>query len=149
MGKMTSRLQKNSNNTDISLYWIYLQIYMKMSWGTIPDIGIMVRVFANDLRDLGSIPDRVIPKTKKWYLMPPCLTLSIIRYRSRVKWSNPGKEAASSPTLWCSSYRKRSLWITLDYGHQLYLLLIKFIQRNCHWIQLPPDIFGISCKSFE
>ena len=29
---------------------------------------------------------------KKWYLMPPCLTLSIIRYGSRVKWSNPGKE---------------------------------------------------------
>ena len=25
----------------------------------------------------------------KWYLMPPCLTLSIIRYGSRVKWSNP------------------------------------------------------------
>ena len=28
---------------------------------------------------------------KKWYLMPPCLTLNIIRYRSRVKWSNQGK----------------------------------------------------------
>ena len=28
----------------------------------------------------GSIPDIVIPKTQKWYLMPPCLTLSIIRY---------------------------------------------------------------------
>ena len=27
---------------------------------------------------------------KKWYLMPPCLTLSIIKYRSRVKWSSPG-----------------------------------------------------------
>ena len=28
---------------------------------------------------------------KKWYLIPLCLTLSIIRYISRVKWSNPGK----------------------------------------------------------
>ena len=28
----------------------------------------------------------------KWYLMPPCLTLSIIRYGSRVKRSNRGKE---------------------------------------------------------
>ena len=28
---------------------------------------------------------------KKWYLMPPCLTLSIIMYGSRVKWSNPGE----------------------------------------------------------
>ena len=31
-------------------------------------------------------------RLKKWYLMPPCLTLSIIRYGSRVKWSNPEKE---------------------------------------------------------
>ena len=30
-------------------------------------------------------------KLKKWYLMPPSLTLSIIRYGSRVKWNNPGK----------------------------------------------------------
>ena len=51
---------------------------------------------------------------KKWYLMLPCLTLSIIRYISRVKWSNPGKGVASSPTPWCSSYRKGSLWVTLD-----------------------------------
>ena len=46
------------------------------------DIGIMVRVFANGQGNLGSIPGRVIPKTQKWYLMPPCLTLSIIRYGS-------------------------------------------------------------------
>ena len=30
-------------------------------------------------------------RLKKWYLTPPCVTLSIIRYRSRVKWSNPEK----------------------------------------------------------
>ena len=36
-------------------------------------------VLANGLGELGSIPGRVIPKTKKWYLMPPYLTLSIIR----------------------------------------------------------------------
>ena len=30
--------------------------------------------------------------------MPPCLTLSIIMYVSRVKWSNPGKGVAPSPT---------------------------------------------------
>ena len=28
-------------------------------------MGIMVRVFADGLGDLGSIPDRVIPKTEK------------------------------------------------------------------------------------
>ena len=37
-------------------------------------------------------------RLKKWYLMLPCLTLSIIRYGSRVKWSNPGKGVAPFPT---------------------------------------------------
>ena len=49
-----------------------------------PDIGLAVRVFANGPGDLGSIPGRVIPKTQKM-VMPPCLTLSIIRFGSRVK----------------------------------------------------------------
>ncbi len=38
-----------------------------------------------------------MPKSEKWYLIPPCLTLRIIRYGSRVKWSNPGKGVAPSP----------------------------------------------------
>ena len=61
---------------------------------------------------------------KKWYLIPPCLTLSIIRYGSRVKWSNPGKGVAPSPTPWCSSYRKGSLRVTLDYGRPLIYIYI-------------------------
>ena len=62
-------------------------------------------------------------RLKKWYLMPPCLTLSIIRYGSWVKWSNPGKGVAPSPTPWCSSYRKGNLRVTLDYSRQLYLYI--------------------------
>ena len=54
------------------------------------------------------IPGWVIPETQKWYLIPPCLTLSIIRYRSRVKWSNLGKGVASSSKTRCSSYWKGS-----------------------------------------
>ena len=46
--------------------YIYMCVYA---------IGIMVRVFANGLVDRGSIPDRVLPKTQKWYLIPPCLAL--------------------------------------------------------------------------
>ena len=42
--------------------------------------GILLRVFANGSGDLGSVSGGIIPKTQKWYLMPPCLTLSIIRY---------------------------------------------------------------------
>ena len=67
-------------------------------------IGLVGRVFANGPGIWGSTPGRVIPKTLKMVLIPPCLTLSMIRYVSRVKWSNPGNGVAPSPTLPCSSY---------------------------------------------
>ena len=38
-------------------------------------------------------------RLKKWYLMPPCLTLSYIGYVSRVKWSNSEKGVAPSLTI--------------------------------------------------
>ena len=58
---------------------------------------------------------------QKWCLMPPCLTLSIIRFGSRVNCCNAGKGVTPSPTSWCSSYQKWSLRVT-DYGCQFYLL---------------------------
>ena len=54
-------------------------------------------------------------RLKKWYLIFPCLTFSIIRYVSKVIWNNPGKGVAPSPTPRCSSYRKGSLQVALDY----------------------------------
>ena len=69
---------------------IYRHIYTH--WQNRP-IGQVGRVFADDPGDRGSLPGRVIPKTQKWYLTPPCLTLSIIRYGSRLKSSNSGKES--------------------------------------------------------
>ena len=66
-----------------------------------------VRVFANSPGDLDSIRGRLIPKTQKWYLIPPCLTLSIIRYGSRVKWSNPGKGAFESPSTTVTNFTYR------------------------------------------
>ena len=77
-------------------------------------------MFVNGPGNRGSTPGRVIPKTQKWYLMPPCFTLSITRYRSRVKWSNPGNVVAPSPTPQCSSYWKGSFRVALDYGRQRY-----------------------------
>ena len=67
-------------------------------------IDLMSRVFVNDPGDWGSIPGRVMPKTQKWYLVGPCLTLGIIRYGSRVKWSNPGEGVVPSLTPRCSNY---------------------------------------------
>ena len=68
--------------------------------------------FTNGPGDLGSIPScHTKDLKKKWYLIPPCLTLGNIRYVSRVKWSNPGKGVAPSPAPQCSSYRKGSLLV--------------------------------------
>ena len=61
-------------------------------------------------------------RLEKSYLMPPCFTLSIIRYGSRVEWSNPEKEVSPSRKPWCSSYWKGSLQVTLNCSCQLYLL---------------------------
>ena len=115
----------------------------------------MVRVFLNVPGDLGSIPCRVISKTQKWFLMTPCLTLSIIRYGSRLKWNNPGKRVAPSRTPWCSSYRNGSLRVTLIYGRQItfYLLFISLnnkISENscsfgfCYWFWLVYKPFFIT-----
>ena len=89
---VTNSLEIFLQNFQVILLFIHSLFYSKylFRW---PDIGIMVRVFAN-----GSEYQRL----KKWYLMPPWLALSIIRYGSR---GNPGKGVAPSPTSWCSSYR--------------------------------------------
>ena len=63
-------------------------------------------------------------KLLKWYLIPLCLTLSNIRYVSRVEWSNPRKGAVPSPTPRCSSYWKGSLLVALDLCRQLHLLFL-------------------------
>ena len=85
----------------------------------VPDIGLGVRVFANDPGDLGSIPGRVIPKTQKMVLDASLLNTQHykVRIKGKVEQSREGVEP--SPTPWCSSYRKRSLRVTLDYGRQL------------------------------
>ena len=76
-------------------------------------------------------------RLKKWYLLPPCLTLSIIRYISSVKWSNLGKGVAPSLTPPFSSYWKESLRVTLDYSRQLYLTFMwvckLLILRIANW----------------
>ena len=61
-------------------------------------IGLMGRVFVNCPGNWGSIQGRDIPKTQKLVLNTPCLTLSIIKYISRVKWRNLGKGVVPSPT---------------------------------------------------
>ena len=82
-----------------------------------------VRVFANGPGDLGSIPGRVIPKTQKMVLDASLLSTQHYKVRIKGKVEQSMEGVAPSPTHWCSSYRKGSLRVTLDYGRQLYFLL--------------------------
>ena len=97
---------------------------------TIPDIGLAVRVFANGPGDLGSIPGRVIPKTQKMLLDSSLLNTQHYKVRNKVKVEQSREGVAPSPTHWCSSYRKGSLRVTLDYGRQLYLIVFKQMSSN-------------------
>ena len=80
------------------------------------DIGPAVRVFANGPGDLGSIPGRVIPKTLKMELDTALLNTQHYKVRFKGKVEQSGNGVTPSPTPWCSSYRKGSLRVTLDYG---------------------------------
>ena len=85
-------------------------------------IGLVNRVFANDPWDLGSIPGRVIPKTFKMVLDASLLNTQ--QYKVRIKGKvEQSKERSSALPYTCSSYRKGSLPVDLDYGHQLYLFV--------------------------
>ena len=82
--------------------------------------GLGVRVFTNGPGDLGSIPGRVIPKTQKMVLDGSLLNTQHYKVRIKGKVEQSREGVAPSPTPWCSSYRKGSLRVTLDYGRQLY-----------------------------
>ena len=73
-----------------------------------PAIGTMVRVFTSGPRD----------STESQF--ESYQTLSIIRYGSWVKGSNPENGVAPLPTPRCCSCWKESLWNAFDYGHQLF-----------------------------
>ena len=76
-------------------------------------------------------------RLQKRYLMPSYLTLSFLRYRSRVKLSNPAKGVVPSSTPWCSNYWKGSLQVTLDCSHRLYLYIIMLCwQHRFPWFSL-------------
>ena len=83
--------------------------------------GKMVRVFTNGPGDLGSFPGWVIPKTQKMVLNADFLNTQ--HYKIWVKWINPGKGVAPSPTPLCSCYWKVILRVTLDCSRQFYFYL--------------------------
>ena len=105
--------------------WNHLTVCKQMNTGLFK--MLLTNYSVNGPGDMRSIPSRVIPKTQKMVLMTSCLSLSFIRYGSRVKGSNPWKGAALSPTPWCSSYQKGSL---RDSRLWTSTLLIRFTIKN-------------------
>ena len=99
-----------------------LFFFLFFDFAIFKDLG--VRVFANGPGDLGSIPGRVIPKTQKMVLDASLLNTQHYKVRIKGKVEQSREGVAPSPTHWCSSYRKGSLRVTLDYGRQLYLLTL-------------------------
>ena len=73
-------------------------------------IVILIRVLANAPGDRGSTPGRVIPKTQKWYLILPCLILSIIRYRSRRSGAIQGNELRPNLQVGVVTIEKEAFW---------------------------------------
>ena len=80
-------------------------------------------MFANGPGDLGSIPGRVILKTQKMVLDASLLSTQHYKVRIKGKVEQSREGVVPSPIHWCSSYRKGSLRVTLDYGRQLYFYL--------------------------
>ena len=118
-----------SNETLIAKISVMGHTLGKSGFVLIPkSFDLVDRVFANGVQSqVGSYQ-----RLEKWYLIPTCLALSIIRHVSRIKWSNPGKVVAPSPTPRCSSYWKGSLPVARDYGRQLYFTRpYKIMEEEC------------------
>ena len=102
-------------------------------------------MFANGPGDLGSIPGRVIPKTQKMVLDASLLNTQHYKVWIKGKVEQSREGVAPSPTHWCSSYRKGSLLVTLDYGRQLYFFYLYIYThaylRSCVYRHIKIRIF--------
>ena len=102
---------------------LYIYIY---NW----PIGLMISMFTNDLGDQGSIPVWVRPKTLKMVLNVSLLNTQHYQVWIKAKWINPRKRIVSFSTLQCSSYRKESLQVALNYGWTTYLYIYIYRERE-------------------
>ena len=71
-------------------------------------------------------------RLKKWYLLPRCLKLSIVRYRSRVKWTSQGNGVASSAHHGVAAIEKGAFGLHLTKVAKKSLLIYIYIYIYCH-----------------
>ena len=65
-------------------------------------------MFVNGPEDRGPIPRRAVPKSQNTVLDASLFNTQHNKVWIKCWWSNPEKKVALSPTLWCSSYWKRT-----------------------------------------
>ena len=107
-------------------------------------IGIMVRVFANGLGDQGSIPGRVT--LKKMVLNAALLNTCHYKVWIKGKVEQFRKWSSASPNNSVFELLKRSLWVALNYGCQLYLYIYIYIYEYIWtyiYIYIYIVVFGI------
>ena len=63
----------------------------------VPDIGLMVRVFANGRGELDSIPSQVIPKTQKMVLDAVLLNTQLYKVRIKGKVEQSRERSSTLP----------------------------------------------------
>ena len=124
-----------ANFTLLTYIYIYIYIYMQtflicfslLVYIYIYRVECSLRVRKTGDQSLVMLFQRL----KKWYLIPPCWTLSILWYGSRVKWINPEKGVAHPLHLGVLAIEKGafgSTSTTIAYFSYLYI----YIYIYCH-----------------
>ena len=91
------------------IYSLYINILKRIdAFKNMPDVVIMVRVYANGSGDLRSIPGRVTPKTKKMVLDATLLSTQHYKVRFKGKVEQLSERSSALPYAWRSSYQKGS-----------------------------------------
>ena len=119
----------------IYIFYIYMFTHYISMYIYNQFIGLVGRVFANVQEMCVQFQVESYQRLKKWYLVPSCLTLSIIWYISRVM-EQSRERSSTLPTPCCSSYSKGSLRVALDYSHQLYLIFYTYFYTYSYMIYI-------------
>ena len=104
----------------------------------------MNRVFDNGLRDWGSIPSRVIPKTQKTVLDASLLGTQLYKVGIKGKVEQSRERSSTPPTPWFSSYLKKE-----SSGHPRLRIMIclKTISITYEYLKIYKSVQIISFKN--
>ena len=104
-------------------------------------IGLMGRVMPMARESWVQSQVESYQSLKTLYLIPPCLTLSIIMYVSRIKWSNPRKWVAPSQPLSVVAIEKGTFgWPQLDTHTHIYIYIYIYIYTHTHTYKHNEDL---------